>query len=216
MNVIIVGCGKLGSGLAQNLDKKKHTVTVIDTDNTKFALLGGHFQGRKITGVGFDKDVMERAGIKMADAVIACTINDETNALVGRIARNIYRVPRVISRLYDPRKAEIYQTLGIQTICTTTWGIKRVTELLSYRQLDSVLTIGDTDVDLVRIDVPELLVGKTVQELTSLGEYQVVSIGRNNQAFIPMLGTTFEHGDIIYISVLSPSVYKLKSRLGLA
>lgn len=216
MNVIIVGCGKLGSGLALNLDKKKHAVTVIDTDSTKFALLGGHFQGRKITGVGFDKDIMERAGIKMADAVIACTINDETNALVGRIARNIYRVPRVISRLYDPRKAEIYQTLGIQTICTTTWGIKRATELLSYRQLDSVLTIGDADVDLVRIDVPALLVGKTVQEITSLGEYQVVAIGRNNRAFMPMLGTTFEQGDIIYISVLSPSVYKLKSRLGLA
>ena len=113
MNVIIVGCGKLGSGLALSLDKKKHAVTVIDTDSTKCALLGDKFQGRKITGVGFDKDVMERAGIKMADAVIACTINDETNALVGRIARNIYRVPRVISRLYDPRKAEIYQALGI-------------------------------------------------------------------------------------------------------
>ena len=79
-----------------------------------------------------------------------------------------------------------------------------------------MLTIGDADVDLVRIDVPALLVGKTVQEITSLGEYQVVAIGRNNKAFIPMLGTIFEQGDVIYISVLSSSVYKLKSRLGLA
>ena len=216
MKVIIIGCGKLGSGLALNLSKKKHKVTVIDIDKETLSRLGEDFRGETIVGIGFDKDVLEKAGIGMADAIIACTKSDEANALIGRIARNIYRVPRVISRLYDPRKAEIYRTLGIQTICTTTWGIARASELLNYSQLDSVLTIGDSNVDLVRIDVPALLVGKTVKDITALGEFHVVAISRGNKTFLPTLGTAFQKDDIIYISVISASTLKLESLLGLA
>lgn len=216
MKVIIIGCGKLGSGLALNLSKKKHKVTVIDTDKEVFSRLGKDFHGETVVGIGFDRDVLEKAGIGMADATIACTKSDEANALIGRIARNIYRVPRVISRLYDPRKAEIYRTLGIQTICTTTWGVTRATELLSYGQLDSVLTIGDSNIDLVRIDVPALLVGKPVKDITAFGEFHVVAISRDNKAFLPTLGTTFQKNDIIYIAVISASTLKLESLLGLA
>lgn len=215
MKAIIIGCGKLGSGLALNLSKKHHTVTVIDNDREALDRLGKDFSGEAIVGIGFDREIMEQAGINRADAMIACTNSDEANALIGRIARNIYRVPRVISRLYDPRKAEIYRTLGIQTICTTTWGVTRASELLSYSQLDSVLTIGDNNVDLVRIDVPALLVGKTVKDITAFGEFQVVAISRENATFLPTLGTAFQKGDIIYISVISASALKLESLLGL-
>lgn len=215
MKVIIIGCGKLGSGLALNLSNKKHMVTVIDRDQETFACLDKNFHGETVVGVGFDKDVLEKAGIKMTDAIIACTKSDEANALIGRIARNIYRVPRVISRLYDPRKAEIYRTLGIQTLCTTAWGVKRASDLLSYSQLDSVLTIGDDNVDLVRIDAPALLVGKTVRDITSFGEFQVVAISRDNKTFLPTLGTIFQKHDIIYLSVILEATPKLKSLMGL-
>ena len=215
MKVIIVGCGKLGSGLAQNLIKKGHTVTVIDSNPEAFELLGKDFKGEKIVGIGFDRGVLEKAQIHLADAIVACSKSDETNALIGRISRNIYKVPRVISRLYDPRKAEIYRSLGIQTLSTTTWGVERATEMLSYSQFDSVLSIGDNNIELVRIETPALLVGRTVNELTVIGEIQVVAIGRKNKTFMPTSGTTLERHDVIFISVLTTSINRLKSLLGI-
>jgi len=214
MKAIIVGCGKLGSGLALSLIRKGHTVTIIDIDPAAFQLLGQDFKGEKIVGVGFDRDILEQARIRSVDAVIACSKSDDANALIGRIARNIYKVPHVISRLYDPRSAEIYRSLGIQTISTTTWGVFRAIEMLSYSDLDSVLTIGDSNVEIIRIDVPHLLIGRTVNELTVIGEIQVVAVSRRNKTFIPTLGTVFQQEDIVYISVLASSAKRLEALLG--
>ncbi len=216
MKVIIVGCGKLGSGLARSLIQKGHHVTVIDSNPEAFEMLGKDFKGETIVGIGFDRDILEQAQIQLADAIVASSKSDETNALIGRIARNVYKVPRVISRLYDPRKAEIYRTLGIQTISTTTWGIQRTIEMLSYGQLDSVLTLGDSNVELIRIETPALLIGRTVNELTVYGEIQVVAISRENKSFLPTMGTALHKHDVIYIAALSASVKKLKSMLGIA
>jgi len=216
MNAIIVGCGKLGSGLALNLIQKGYSVTVIDENPETFELLGKDFIGQKVVGLGFDRGILEKAKIRSADALIACCKSDVTNALIGRISRNIYKVPHVISRIYDPRKAQIYHTLGIQTISATTWGIKRVTEMLSYSQLDSVTTIGDDNVEIVRIDTPALLINKTVTELSAIGEIHVVAISRDNKTFLPTLGTAFQKNDVIYIAVVSTSIKRLKSILGLS
>ena len=215
MKVIIVGCGKLGSGIAKSLVRKGEDVSVIDSDPESFKLLGEDFKGTTITGLGFDRNILERAGIDRADAIISCTKSDEQNALIGRLARNVYRVPRVISRLYDPRRAEIYRSFGIQTISTTTWGVQRTMEMLSYEHLDAVYSVGDGQVQIVRAETPMLLVGRTVKELSVPGEIQVISITRDNKSFIPTLGTSLQRGDIIHISVLSPSAGKLKSLLGL-
>jgi trk system potassium uptake protein TrkA len=216
MKVIIVGCGKLGSGLAKSLIKKGHTVTIIDNDQEAFEILGKDFTGETIVGIGFDRDILEKAQIRIADAVVACSKSDEANALIGRLSRNVYKVPRVISRLYDPRKAEIYKTLGIQTISTTTWGIERTIDMLSYNQLDSVFTFGDNNVELVRIETPALLIGKTLKELNIIGEIQVVAISRKNKSFLPTMGMVLEKHDIIYLSVMDSSKKRLKSLLGLA
>lgn len=215
MKVIIVGCGKLGSGLAKNLIRKGNQVTVIDSNPEAFELLGKEFKGETIVGIGFDRDILEKANIRRADAIISCSKSDESNALIGRIARNVYHVPRVISRLYDPRRAEIYRSLGIQTISTTTWGIQRATEMLSYDRLDSVLTIGDSQVEIIRAETPALLVGRTINELTVFGEIQVVAISRNNKTFLPALGTPLHKHDILYIAVLASSANRLKILLGL-
>ncbi|MEI8201185.1 MAG: TrkA family potassium uptake protein [Eubacteriales bacterium] len=214
MKAIIVGCGKLGAGLALSLIRKGHTVTIIDIDPAAFQLLGQDFKGEKIVGVGFDRDILEQARIRSVDAVIACSKSDDANALIGRMARNIYKVPHVISRLYDPRRAEIYRSLGIQTISTTTWGVLRAIEMLSYSGLDSVLTIGDSNVEIIRIDVPPLLIGRTVNELTAIGEIQVVAVSRGNKSFMPTLGTVLQQDDIIYISVISSAAKRLESLLG--
>lgn len=216
MKVIIVGCGKMGAGLAKALIKKGNQVTVIDANAESLELLAPEFQGETLVGVGFDRDVLESANIRSADAIIACSNSDETNALIGKIARDIYRVPRVVSRLYDPKRAQIYRSLGIQTISTTAWGVQRAVEMLSYDRLDSVLTIGDSQVEIIRTETPALLVGRTVNELTVYGEIQVAAISRNNKAFLPSLGTALQSGDILYISLLASSAKRLKTLLGLA
>lgn len=216
MRIIIVGCGKLGSGLAKALIKKKgNQVVIIDNQPDAFQLLDKDFEGEKIVGIGYDRDVLEQANISRADAVIACSKSDETNALIGKIARDIYNVPRVISRLYDPRRAEIYRSLGIQTISTTTWGVQRAIEMLSYDKLDSVLTLGDSQVEIIRAEVPHLLVGRTTDELTVYGEMNVVAINRNNKVFLPSKGTPLQKNDILFIALLSTSAKRLKALLGL-
>ena len=215
MKVIVVGCGKMGSGLALELVKKSHTVTVVGGSMDEFAMLGKGFKGETIVGVAFDKQILEQAGIERADAIVACTKSDETNALIGRIARNNYRVPRVISRLYDPRKAEIYRTLGIQTISATEWGVKHAIELLSYDQLDVVAGLGNGGVDVVRVEVAELLVGKKIVDITLAGEFSVCALSRQNQTFIPTLGTVLQKGDVVYCNVLVSSVKQFKHVLGL-
>ena len=215
MKVIVVGCGKMGSGLALELLKKGHSVIVVGSSADEFSMLGKGFKGETIVGVAFDKQILEQAGIERADAIVACTKSDETNALIGRIARNNYRVPRVISRLYDPRKAEIYRTLGIQTISATEWGVKHAIELLSYDQLDVVAGLGNGGVDVVRVEVAELLVGKKIVDITAAGEFSVCALSRQNQTFIPTLGTVLQKGDVVYCNVLVSSVKQFKHVLGL-
>ncbi len=215
MKVIVVGCGKMGSGLALELAKKGHSVTVVGAAMEEFSMLGKVFKGETIVGVAFDKQILEQAGIERADAVVACTKSDETNALIGRISRNTYRVPRVISRLYDPRKAEIYRTLGIQTISATEWGVKHAIELLSYDQLDIVAGLGNGGVDIVRVEVSELLIGKKIVDITAVGEFSVCALSRLNQTFLPTLGTVLQKGDVLYFNVLVSSVKQFKHMLGL-
>ncbi len=215
MKVIVVGLGRMGTGLSQSLIKKGHQVTAIDSNPEAFELLGTDFAGIKVIGFGFDREVLSQAKIDKVDAVVSCTESDEINAVIARVARNIYRVPHVVARLYDSRKAQIYHRLGIQTISTTAWGIERATELLTYNQLDSVFEIGNGTVNLVRIEVQSLLVGHTVNDITVLSEIHVVSISRNNKTFIPTLGAIFEAEDILYISVIVSATNKLKSMLDL-
>lgn len=215
MKVIVVGLGRMGTGLSLALTKKGHHVTAIDSDPEAVKALGENFTGTKIVGVGFDRDVLTKAGIGQVDAVVSCTTSDEVNAVIARIAKDIYRVPRVIARLYDSKKAEIYRRMGIQTISTTCWGVERATELLTYHQLDSVYEIGNGTVNLMRVEVPPLLVGHMVRELSVVGEILVVAINRNNRTFIPTSGTTLEAEDTLYLSVAASANRRLKDMLDL-
>ncbi|WP_187119019.1 potassium channel family protein [Bacillus marasmi] len=214
MRAIIVGCSHMGAGLAMNLQAKGHEVTIIDREKDAFKKLPKVFHGQTIVGFGIDKKTLEAVQIHLADAVITCTDNDETNALLARIAKNEYRVPQVIARIYDPRKADIYQSFGIQTISSIAWGIQRVTELLSYNQFDSVWIPDNGKVEMIRIESPALLIGHPVRELTSAGEIKVVTITRNNKAFIPVSGTTIKAYDVLYLVVATSAIQKLKAMLG--
>jgi trk system potassium uptake protein TrkA len=214
MNIIIIGCGRVGSGLAKTLLGRGHSVTVVDKDPLAFEKLGGNFKGKTIAGVGFDRDILMEAGIEHADGFAAVTASDEANVVASRIARDIFRVPRVVARLYDVRQAEIYKRLGIQTIAPTGWGINRIADLVLYSPLETVISLGGGEVEMVAIDVPQLLVGRSVRDLTVAGEIHVVSITRSNRTFLPTLGTIFQGEDMLHLAVLTTSTNRLKQLLG--
>jgi len=215
VKIIVVGCGRNGSGLAEALSKGGHDVTVIDSNPAAFAKLGKDFKGKTVQGVGFDRDILKKAEIERSDAVAAFTVSDESNAVIARIAREIYHVPKVVARLYDRRKAEIYKRLGVQTLSSTTWGIKRAADLLSYSPLNSVFSFGNGDVELVKIEVPSLVAGRRVNDLTVVGDIHVVAIERGNKTILPTGGTAFQRGDMLYIAVAIAAGSQLKKLLGL-
>lgn len=214
MNILIIGCGRVGAGLAKTLLVRGHSVTVVDKDPLAFDRLGDKFKGRTILGIGFDREVLLKAGIERADGVAAVTSSDEANVVVARIAKDIFHVPRVVARLYDVRKAEIYKRLGIQTIAPTGWGITRIADLLLYSPLETVYSLGSGDVELVETEVPPLLVGKAIRDLTVAGEIHVVSITRENKTFLPTLGTVFQEKDLLHLAVLATSTNRLRELLG--
>ncbi|WP_026394166.1 potassium channel family protein [Acetobacterium malicum] len=215
MKTIIIGCGRIGSGLALKLNQSAHDITVIDQDPLTFKHLGAGFKGKTIAGVGFDRDVLLSAGIERADSLAAVTSNDEANALTARIASQIFGVPRVVSALHEPRKAEIYRRLGLQVFDPMSWGVNRVADLLSFAPVNVAMSIGNGDVDIMEIEIPALLVGRRVGELTIPGEVSVVSISRGNRSIIPALNTVFENRDLVHLAVAAVSGERLKSLLGL-
>jgi trk system potassium uptake protein TrkA len=216
MRIIVIGCGRVGAGLAHTLIQRGHKVSVVDSNPEAFERLGPTFHGKTVEGSGFDRGVLIQASIERADALATVTSSDETNVVTAQLARLVFRVPRVVARLYDPRKAEIYRHLGLQTISQLTWGINRIADLLCYSPLDTVVTLGEGRIDIVEADVPHLLVGRSLQELSLFGEVSVVAIHRGGKTFLPMPGTLFEAGDRIYLAVLATSSDRLKALLGLA
>jgi trk system potassium uptake protein TrkA len=143
MHVIVVGCGRVGAGLAIALDQADHSVAVIDKIPASFRRLPVEWSGEKVVGSGFDRDDLERAGVERADALAAVTSGDNSNILTARIARETYEIPAVVARIYDPRRAEIYRRLGIPTVATVTWTTNQVMRRLFPDRWDLVGQEGD-------------------------------------------------------------------------
>lgn len=215
MKVIIMGCGRVGEQVSRLMADEGHAVTVIDYDGAALERLGPAFKGRTVKGLGFDRKILLEAGIEQAEAFAATSSSDNANIVAARIARNVFHVPKVVARLFDPRRAEIYQRLGLVTISSTTWGAERIHELLTHRDLDPVLTFGNGEVSLLNIEVPPQWVGRAVQHLTVSGELNVIAITREETAFIPALGTLFRAGDVIHLVVLAGAMERLEAWLGL-
>lgn len=214
MNVIIIGCGRVGGQLSLLLTNEGHQITVIDVNPEALASLGPDFKGRKVAGVGFDQEVLINAGIETADAFVAASSSDNANIIAARIARDHFHVPRVVARLYDLRRAEIYQRLGLLTISPTTRGAERIREFLTHSDLDPILTYGSGEVSLLTFETPDHLVGKMVKHLTVIGEIQVIAITREGQAFIPKAGTDLKGGDYLHLSVLASALDRVRDLLG--
>jgi trk system potassium uptake protein len=130
MKIIILGCGRVGIYLAQTLDKAGHQVTVVDRNPDSFSKLGGEYGGQMVLGTGIDEDVLKKAGIEKADAFIAVTNGDNTNAMAAQIAKHVFNVQHVVARMYDPIREDTYRLLGLETVCSTVMGAERIREMV--------------------------------------------------------------------------------------
>lgn len=215
MNYLIVGCGRMGSGLAQALTQRGHAVTLIDKDRAVPDQLESALRTRLIVGNCFDRDILLRAGIEQADGLAVTTSNDETNVVMARLARAVFLVPRVVARLHDPRKTGVYQRLGVQVATPFSWAVNRFVDLLSYSEVETVTSLEGGEVEIVRVETPPLLAGKKVEVMAVPGEIRVVAISRNGATFLPSPEMILRAGDAVHLAVMADSAERLRALLGL-
>jgi len=214
MKVIIVGCGRVGAHTAAALAREGHDVAVVDRSEDAFRLLPAAFEGRTLRGVAFERTVLEEAGIAEADALVAVTSGDNTNIVVARIAKDVYRVPDVVARIYDPRRADIYRRYGIQTFAPTAWSAGKIVEFIVSPNLEREESFGNGEVQMLAAWVPEHLVGKPINDLRVPGEIRVALIVRMGRGLIPVSGTCFEVDDQVHVVVHQSAVEKFEKMMG--
>jgi trk system potassium uptake protein TrkA len=214
MRVTILGCGRVGAGVARELTARAVEVTVVDHDPAALDRLGAGFQGRKVVGSILDREVLETAGVPRADAVAVVTGSDEVNAVVALAARRLHRVPSVVARLYDPDVAAAHQRLGLRTLAPVTWGIQRIADLVTSAGLDPLVTLGAGQVELVDVRVPPLLDGRRVDELEVPGELAVVAVTHHGRTTLPSRTSVLREGDLAHVAVGVAARGRLETLLG--
>lgn len=213
MKILIIGCGRMGSGIARNLIRSHHQVSIVDMDPLAKNRLGPDFSGQVILGDALDRQSFIAGGADRADGLAAVTGNDAINIVVARAARQIFKVPKVVARIHDPLNAEIYRRLGVQTVTSVELGTLRITELLTFSHLDLTCSIGTGGVSVVAVQIHKTHAGHSISEFTVPGEIQVISLTRKGRTEVPAPGTILQAEDLIHIAVEEHSVDRLKSLL---
>lgn len=212
MNIVIVGCGRVGVELALALHQN-HVVSVIDRNLRSFDRLGLHFSGRTIQGHAMDRTALERAGIETAHALAAVTSSDNVNAIVARVAQEIYHVKRVVARIYNPRRAPIYEKLNLQTVSSSSWGAHRIEQLLIHPGMQSISSAGNGEVQVYEMTVPADWNGRKVADLVPM-EYAIpVALARNGKGILPRTETRLELQDILQVSSTAEGIKILRERI---
>lgn len=213
MRVIVVGCGRVGSELAVRLRRDGHQVTVVDKNPNAFRRLPEEWDGETVVGFGFDRDDLSRAGVEQAGAVAAVTSGDNSNILTARIARETFEVPRVVARIYDPRRAVIYQRLGIPTVATVSWTVDQVMRRLLPGDSVSSWTDPSGSVSLVEHLLPDSWCGKNLVELAEGERFRPVVVTRGGQARLVTPTTVGQEGDAVHFLVRSDSLEALSQKM---
>ena len=212
MHVVVVGCGRVGSGLAASLTAEGHGVAIIDRNPKAFRRLPPDWEGTRINGSGFDRADLDRAGAIGADALAAVTSGDNTNILTVRIARETYHIPRVVARIYDPRRAEIYQRLGIPTVATVTWTIDQVRRRLVPEAATSEWADASGRMLLVEVALPDAWAGRRLGDLEDPGRGVVVGITRAGQPRLDARDLIGQEGDQLHLAVMKDALVDLERR----
>ena len=212
MHVVIMGCGRVGSTLAQSLEHRGYSVAVIDVNPDAFRRLGGDFRGNTVTGIGFDRDVLIEAGIEQADAFAAVSSGDNSNIISARVARETFGVQRVVARIYDSKRAEVYERLGIPTVATVRWTADRMLRHLVPDGHVEVWRDPTSKVSIMEVPLHGDWVGRSIKSLEENSGARVAYVMRFGMGTLPTASTLIQDGDQIFMLVtdeLVPSVTKI-------
>ncbi len=206
MHVVIMGCGRLGSTLAYKLESHGHSVAVIDQNADAFRRLGTEFTGITVTGIGFDGDVLRSAGIERADAFAAVSSGDNSNIISARLARETFGVARVVARIYDSRRAQVYERLGIPTIATIRWAADRMVRHLVPEGTVEVFRDPTSVVSIVEVPVNRDWIGRPLRSLEEATSSRTAYLMRFGIGSLPHSGTVLQDGDQIFMLVTDETV----------
>jgi trk system potassium uptake protein TrkA len=210
---VIMGCGRVGSGLAIDLEAAGHSVSIIDQNKEAFRRLGPNFKGQIIAGVGFDRDILLEAGIEKADAFAAVSNGDNSNILAARVARETYGVEKVVARIYDPARAEIYQRLGIPTVATVLWTTDQIIRRLAPEGSRSEWRDASGEVQLCEVHLHHDWFGQPVSLIESSTKARVAFITRLGSGMIPTENTALQEGDLVHVMATDDEIKNIEDTL---
>jgi trk system potassium uptake protein TrkA len=199
MHIVIMGCGRVGSTLAHILEDRANTVSVIDRDPEAFRRLGSGFKGDRVTGIGFDRAVLTQSGIERADAFAAVSSGDNSNIIAARVARETFGVQRVAARIYDPRRAEVYERLGIPTVATVRWTADQMLRKLLPEGGEPLWRDPTGRIVLAEVAFSASWIGEQVKALEANTMTRIAFVDRLGQAFVPEPGTALQEGDVLHV-----------------
>ncbi|EHK81841.1 potassium channel family protein [Saccharomonospora azurea] len=211
MHVVIMGCGRVGASLAAALERLGHDVAVIDKERESFRRLGPAFHGRQVLGMGFDRDVLIEAGIEQAEAFAAVSSGDNSNIISARVARETFGVEHVVARIYDSKRAAVYERLGIPTVATVPWTTDRFLRTLLPEGTATSWREPTGSVALLQLPVHENWIGHTVQELESAADCRVAFVMRFGTGILPQSKTVLQADDVVYAAALSGTITDVTS-----
>jgi trk system potassium uptake protein TrkA len=204
--VVIMGCGRVGSALAAGLERQGHDVAVIDRDPKAFRRLSSDFRGDQVCGIGFHPDVLRRAGVEQATAFAAVSSGDNSNIIAARVARETFGIERVVARIYDARRAEVYERLGIPTVATVPWTTDRLMRMLLPDSVDSAWRDPSGKVAVLAPPLNEGWAGHSVAELEQQTGARVAFIVRFGAGVLPNAKTVIQAEDTVYVAAVSGTI----------
>jgi trk system potassium uptake protein len=216
VHFVIMGCGRVGSSLALSLERQGHDVAVVDQDESAFRRLGSAFEGRRVTGVGFDRDTLTEAGISDAYAFAAVSSGDNSNILAARVARETFGVEHVVARIYDPGRAEVYQRLGIPTVATVKWTADQMLRRLLPQGHVPELVDPSGHVVIAEVAVNPAWVGRRITELEAATGARATYLTRLGSAILPTGDTVFQEGDLLHLASVAADLPAVERTLDAA
>jgi len=206
-----MGCGRVGSSIAHSLEDQGHSVAIIDQDPEAFRKLRSGFKGTRVTGVGFDRDVLTEAGIHRADAFAAVSSGDNSNVIAARVARESFGIQRVVARIYDPRRASVYQRLGIPTVATVAWTADQMLRRLIPEGAESLWRDPTGAVVLAEVAYSDAWLGEKVYDLEQAARARVAFISRLGEAVMPGPSLVLQEGDVVHVIAEASEISKVAS-----
>ncbi len=214
MHIVIMGCGRVGSTLARALERRGHSVAVIDIDADSFRRLGSDFKGLTVKGVGFDRGILLKAKIKEADGFAAVSSGDNSNILAARVVREVFGVQNVVARIYDSGRAEVYERLGIPSVATVRWAADQVLRRLLPSGSEPQWRDPSRNVQLIQVHVNSGWVGKTIAQLSDAARTPIPFLTRFGIGMVPEARTVFQDGDLVYAAVENDRTSDVEAVLG--